>query len=89
MPAINVKDYRVLSNAFGLWKDKEKKEGRSISIDTIARETGLAKMTVRKFVVGKEDVKGSPLAAAAALADYFGSNLDTLLAVEKIEGEGA
>ena len=81
----NPKRLRVRSKAFGLWKDKEKREGRHITIDTICKETGLAKLTVRRFLAPSEDVNGSRLDAAAVLADYFETGLETLLEVQ--EGE--
>ena len=85
MPATNVQGLTVRSKAFALWKDKEKREGRKITIDALAKETRLAKMTVRRFLATDGDVSGSPLAAAAVLAVYFGTGLDDLLTVEKEE----
>ena len=82
------KGLRVLSTAFGLWKDKEKREGRRITIDTICEETGLAKMTVRRFVAKPDaEVSGSPLLSAAVLAQYFGVGLGDVLKVERDEGQ--
>lgn len=84
----NPKGLRVRSHAFGLWKDKEKREGRDISLDAICRETGLAKLTARRFLVPKEeDVNGSRLDAAAVLAYYFGVGLDALVTIEAGESE--
>ncbi len=75
---------RVMSNGFGLLKDKEKREGRRITFDTMTAETNLAKMTVRRFTAQDAgDVSGSPLAAAAVMADYLGVSLGELLTVEK------
>ena len=75
---------RVMSNGFGLLKDKEKREGRRITFDTMTTETGLAKMTVRRFTAQDAgDVGGSPLEAAAVMADFLGVGLGELLTVEK------
>ena len=75
---------RVMSNGFGLLKDKEKREGRRITFDTMTAETGLAKMTARRFTAHDAgDVSGSPLSAAAVMADYLGVSLGDLLTVEK------
>jgi hypothetical protein len=75
---------RVTSKAFGLWKDKEKREGRRITIDTVCEETRLAKMTVRRFIAAEgSDVSGSPLSSAAVMADYFRVGLEDLLTAEK------
>lgn len=83
---VNGMNLRVISNGFGLWKDKEKREGRRITLDTLSEETGLAKMTVRRFVSAQDgDVSGSPLASAAVFADYFGVDLGELLTVEKAD----
>ena len=82
------KGLRVVSTAFGLWKDKEKREGRRITIDTICEETGLAKMTVRRYIAQQgAEVSGSPLLSAAIMADYFGVGLGDLLKVERDEGQ--
>ncbi len=84
MAGVKERGLAVTSNGFSLWKDKEKREGRRITIDTLVGETGLAKMTVRRFIAGGEaDVSGSPVVAAAVMADYFGVGLGELLAVEK------
>ena len=79
---------RVMSNGFGLLKDKEKREGRRITFDTMTEETGLAKMTVRRFTAQDAgDVSGSPLAAAAVMAEYLSVGLGELLTVEREGGE--
>ncbi len=85
MPALNnAKGLRVTSRAFNLLQDREKKEGRRISIDAIARDTGLAAMTIRRFVSPskQQDVNGSSLVAAAMMADYFGVSIGDLIEVE-------
>ena len=66
-----------------MWKDKEKREGKRITFEALSEETGLAKMTLRRFLATEGgDVSGSPLASAAVIADYFGVGLGELLTVE-------
>lgn len=77
---------RITSSAFGLRQDKEKMEGRRITIDTMAEETDLAKMTVRRFLEPSNDVGNSPIVAAAVIAGYFGVGVGDLLTVHR---EGA
>jgi len=77
---------RVVSKGYDLRSDRDKTTGARISIDKIAAETGLSKMTVRRFVADKDaDVSGSPLVAAALVAGYFGVGLGDLLQVEAAE----
>ena len=71
---------RVKACGFGLLKDKEKREGRRITFDELSDETGLAKMTVRRYVTDG-DVTGSPLVAAVTMAQYFGVGIDDLLVI--------
>jgi hypothetical protein len=72
----------IASNGFQLWKRKETEAGRSISLEAIAKETGLSIHTVRRFLcVPDSDVAGSPLSAAAKLALFFDVSLSDLLVV--------
>ena len=74
---------RVVSRGYDLRSDHDKAAGKRISIDKIAAETGLSMMTVRRFVSDKDaDVSGSPLLAAAIIADYFGVDLGAMLRIE-------
>ena len=89
MAATKERGLRVVSRGFGLLKDKEKREGRRITFDTMTAETGLAKMTVRRFTAADAgDVSGSPVDAAAVMADYLGVGLGDLLDVQRDAGEG-
>jgi hypothetical protein len=89
MAAGTTDNLRVVSRGFGLWKDKEKREGRRITFDALSEETGLAKMTLRRFLAtDNSDVSGSPLASAAVIANYFDVGLGDLLTVER-SAEGA
>jgi transcriptional regulator with XRE-family HTH domain len=79
---------RVTSRGYDLRSDRDKKTGERVSLDRVAEETGLSKMTVRRFVADKNaDVSGSPLLAAAVIAEYFGVGLGDLLTVKKEEDE--
>lgn len=83
MPALNnARGVRVTSNGFDLLQDKEKREGRRITIENVAKDTGLAKMTVRRFLSKTEDVNGSPVAAAAVMAQYFDVSIGDILQIE-------
>ena len=77
---------RVMSRGYDIRSDHDKQTGKRISIDKIAEETGLSKMTVRRFVSDKDaDISGSPLVAAAIVAGFFGVELGELLKVESVE----
>ena len=78
-------ELRALSNGFILWKDKEKRDGRSIPLETIAKESGLAKMTVRR-VCGSPgvDVGTLQLTGIAKLARYFEVRLDDLVQIVSV-----
>lgn len=79
----------VRSRGYDLRSDREKATGKRVALDRIAEETGLSKMTVRRFIADKHaDVSGSPLLAAAVMAQYFGVGLGELLLVETEEGTG-
>lgn len=74
---------RVISKGYEIRSDRDKETGKRVSIDRIAEDTGLSKMTVRRFVSDKDaDVSGSPLLAAAMIAGYFGVEMGALLTVE-------
>lgn len=75
---------RVISRGYDLRMDKQKQDREKVSIDRIAEDTGLAKMTVRRFVAEADaDISGSPLLAAAVIAEYFNVPLGDLVTVEK------
>jgi hypothetical protein len=83
MPVLKEMGVRVHSNAFTLWKAKEAREKRRIPIDTLIKETGLAKMTVRRFLSTERDVSSAALSSAVILADYFGVPLADLISIER------
>jgi len=86
----NATGVRVRSRGHALWKEKEKREGKDITIDAVSKVTGLAKLTVRRFLVPTEqDVNGSSIVSAALLADYFGVGVGDLLEVQKQRQEVA
>ena len=90
MPLLNAQKVRITSRGFSLLRDKEKREEKRIPIETVVRETGLARMTVRRFLSpdqGGVEVGGSPIAAAASIAQFLGVGLGDLLEVEEAEGE--
>ena len=83
MPLLNAQGIRVKSHGFSLLRAKESKESRRIPIEAVVKDTGLARMTVRRFLSPEEiDVSGSPLGAAATVAHFLGVSLSDLLSVE-------
>lgn len=84
MPAPDMKGIKVRSCGFSLWKQKEAQEGR-ITIERVIEDTGLAKLTVRRFLAREGDVSGSTLGAAAIMATYLGTTLGELITVAQAE----
>lgn len=78
---INESAPRVVSKVFWLWKAREAKDGRKITLEMLIEEIGLAKMTVRRFTEPDGDVSGSPLSSAAIFAQYFGVSLGEIVTV--------
>lgn len=85
MPAPDMKGVQVRSQGFSLWKQKEAREGR-ITIEKVIEDTGLAKLTVRRFLARDGDVSGSTLGSAAMMANYLDTNLCDLVAVIGADG---
>ncbi len=81
MPGPDMKGVKVTSQGFTLWKQKEAREGR-ITIEKVIEETGLAKLTVRRFLARAGDVSGSTMGSAALMAMYLDTNLCDLISVE-------
>lgn len=87
MPGPDMKGVKVSSRGFSLWKQKEALEGR-ITIEKVIEETGLAKLTVRRFLARDSDVSGSTMGSAAIMAKYLDSNLCDLVSVIEADNEG-
>lgn len=61
---------RVHTNVlFDLWKDKEKREGRGITLSEISETTGLASETIRK--IRDNETKRFDASVIIALCDFF------------------
>ena len=89
MPGPDMKGVKVASQGFTLWKQKESREGR-ITIEKVIEETGLAKLTVRRFLAREGDVSGSTMGSAAIMAKYLDTTLCDLVSVieaDEVAGE--
>lgn len=62
----------IKSELLELWTDKERKEGRRITIEEVARATGLARNTISGFLSGETTRFDS--GAVGKLCQYF--NID-------------
>lgn len=83
MPKVSPTAPRVISLAFNLWKAKEAREERRITQEEIIEQTGLAKMTARRFLEPRGDVSGSPLSTVAAFARYFGVSIGEVVDIDR------
>ena len=84
MPGPDMRGVKVTSQGFTLWKQKEAREGR-ITIEKVIEETGLAKLTVRRFLARDGDVSGSTMGSAALMAKYLDADLCALVSVVEAE----
>lgn len=81
---------KVVSKGYDLRRNRELETRERVTIDDIIAQTGLAKATVRRFVTDADaDVSGSPMLAAAIMAEYFGVSMGEMVELERVEGAAA
>ena len=76
---------RLKSRGYNLWKEYESKFG-PITLDEIAKKTGLTLVTVRTFVAKSsrdKDIYAKGVGPAYVLATFFGATLNDTVSVSE------
>ncbi|MEO8392533.1 MAG: helix-turn-helix transcriptional regulator [Chloroflexota bacterium] len=76
---------RVISRVLKLVSEKQIRENRVISAATIARETGLSRLTVGSWL--RNEVKRFDEESIIAFCKYFDCDISELLVLEKEKAE--
>jgi hypothetical protein len=88
MPRINNIGLTVRSRGFDLLRDKEKAEGRKISVDSLASQSKISRAIFRQyFDTPNADVTNTSVRVAADVARVLGVPIGELLFVEVNDGD--